>query len=208
MRPKTVTAETIETLRTMKADKSNTYADIASHTGVSRTYLRDVARDLGLTKHQFAWTEEAQQTVREMWNSGHSAQQISNRLGNVSRNAVIGKVRRMGLPYRQDSVWKSVKPKQTKMQRRSASAKKARRNRERFEEARAHDVATLILPSEQAPPNATSLLNLRNDQCRWPYGDGPFLFCPETKVPGLSYCLGHAHKSVREPVQLPGTQTQ
>jgi hypothetical protein len=45
--------------------------------------------------------------------------------------------------------------------------------------------------SETAPPNATPLLETRSDQCRWPYGDTNYVFCPETQFHGSSYCPGH-----------------
>jgi len=43
------------------------------------------------------WTEERLTGLREMWEDGKTASQIAEALGNVSRNAVIGKALRLGL---------------------------------------------------------------------------------------------------------------
>ncbi|TRD22568.1 GcrA family cell cycle regulator [Palleronia caenipelagi] len=47
-----------------------------------------------------AWTEERVERLKQMWNEGHSASQIAKELGDVTRNAVIGKVHRLGLSNR------------------------------------------------------------------------------------------------------------
>ncbi len=47
-----------------------------------------------------SWTDERVETLRQMWIDGKSASQIAKELGGVSRNAVIGKVHRLGLSNR------------------------------------------------------------------------------------------------------------
>ncbi|QDY69828.1 GcrA family cell cycle regulator [Qingshengfaniella alkalisoli] len=47
-----------------------------------------------------SWTEERVETLKKMWNEGQSASQIAKELGGVTRNAVIGKVHRLGLSNR------------------------------------------------------------------------------------------------------------
>jgi len=42
------------------------------------------------------WTEERVAELKKLWAEGHSASQIAKRLGSVTRNAVIGKVHRLG----------------------------------------------------------------------------------------------------------------
>ena len=49
------------------------------------------------------WSDERTATLQKLWAEGLSASQIAKQLGGVSRNAVIGKVHRMGLPYRATS---------------------------------------------------------------------------------------------------------
>ena len=47
-----------------------------------------------------SWTEERVETLKTMWGEGKSASQIAKELGGVTRNAVIGKVHRLGLSNR------------------------------------------------------------------------------------------------------------
>ena len=59
-----------------------------------------------------AWTDERVDLLKKLWTEGLSASQIANRLGNVTRNAVIGKVHRLGLSGRATtSRVKSIRPK-------------------------------------------------------------------------------------------------
>ena len=46
------------------------------------------------------WTDERVELLKKLWNEGLSASQIAGRLGGVTRNAVIGKVHRLGLSGR------------------------------------------------------------------------------------------------------------
>ena len=43
-----------------------------------------------------SWTDERVETLKKMWSEGQSASQIAKELGGVTRNAVIGKVHRLG----------------------------------------------------------------------------------------------------------------
>ena len=47
-----------------------------------------------------SWTDERVDTLKRMWAEGASASQIAKELGQVTRNAVIGKVHRLGLSNR------------------------------------------------------------------------------------------------------------
>src|SRR6476660_8895926 len=50
-----------------------------------------------------AWTDERVELLKKLWAEGLSASQIAGRLGGVTRNAVIGKVHRLGLSGRATS---------------------------------------------------------------------------------------------------------
>ena len=50
-----------------------------------------------------SWTDERVETLKRMWTEGQSASQIAKELGGVTRNAVIGKVHRLGLSNRVES---------------------------------------------------------------------------------------------------------
>ena len=47
-----------------------------------------------------AWTDERVELLKKLWAEGLSARQIADQLGGVTRNAVIGKVHRLGLSGR------------------------------------------------------------------------------------------------------------
>ena len=47
-----------------------------------------------------SWTDERVEVLKKMWGDGQSASQIAKELGGVTRNAVIGKVHRLGLSNR------------------------------------------------------------------------------------------------------------
>ena len=44
-----------------------------------------------------SWTDEKVNKLRELWGKGNTASQISEIIGGVSRNAVIGKAHRLNL---------------------------------------------------------------------------------------------------------------
>ena len=50
-----------------------------------------------------AWTDDRVEKLKTMWTEGNSASQIAKELGGVTRNAVIGKVHRLGLSNRASS---------------------------------------------------------------------------------------------------------
>ena len=63
-----------------------------------------------------SWTDERVELLRKLWTEGHSASQIAAQLGGVTRNAVIGKVHRLGLSGRGKSTRPSTartKPQRT-----------------------------------------------------------------------------------------------
>jgi GcrA cell cycle regulator len=62
------------------------------------------------------WTEERVGTLKKLWLDGLSASQIAKQLGGVTRNAVIGKVHRLGLSGR-------AAPSQPSRPRRAASSR-------------------------------------------------------------------------------------
>ncbi len=57
-----------------------------------------------------SWTDERVETLKRMWSEGQSASQIAKELGGVTRNAVIGKVHRLGLSNRSEGEEAAVVP--------------------------------------------------------------------------------------------------
>jgi GcrA cell cycle regulator len=54
-----------------------------------------------------SWTDERVELLKKMWGEGQSASQIAKELGGVTRNAVIGKVHRLGLSNRATTTTKT-----------------------------------------------------------------------------------------------------
>jgi GcrA cell cycle regulator len=52
---------------------------------------------------QMSWTDDRVEILKKLWIEGQSASQIAKELGGVTRNAVIGKVHRLGLSNRATS---------------------------------------------------------------------------------------------------------
>ena len=59
-----------------------------------------------------SWTDERVELLKKMWGEGQSASQIAKELGGVTRNAVIGKVHRLGLSNRTAGGAKAAEPKE------------------------------------------------------------------------------------------------
>ncbi|UOA26131.1 GcrA family cell cycle regulator [Pseudosulfitobacter sp. DSM 107133] len=57
-----------------------------------------------------SWTDDRVELLKKMWGEGQSASQIAKELGGVTRNAVIGKVHRLGLSNRAGSGAAAAKP--------------------------------------------------------------------------------------------------
>jgi hypothetical protein len=55
------------------------------------------APDIGVDEH---WSPERVERLRRLWLEGYTARQIANDLGGTSRNAVIGKAKRIGIFFR------------------------------------------------------------------------------------------------------------
>lgn len=74
------------------------------------------------------WTEERVAKLKALWGEGHSASQIAGILGDITRNAVIGKAHRLGLKGRPSPIRKE-KTTAPKPVRRAAAAPVARTTR-------------------------------------------------------------------------------
>lgn len=57
-----------------------------------------------------SWTDDRVETLKRMWSEGQSASAIAKELGGVTRNAVIGKVHRLGLSNRNEESEAAVAP--------------------------------------------------------------------------------------------------
>lgn len=156
-----------------------------------------------------SWNDERVEVLKKLWADGLSASQIAGRLGGVTRNAVIGKVHRLGLSGRATtSRMKSHRPR-TRVQ-----AANKRLARPRFVPNVGNPaLRNLYLADTEpyAPPAEELEIPLKERKyiqtltegcCRWPIGDpqhSDFHFCGKTKVTGLPYCEVHARRAFQPP---------
>lgn len=114
-----------------------------------------------------------------------------------TRNATIGRANRLGLtcpwPKSKKTGPKAARqPKATPAQRPDIAIRKAETGPKKPPEP--------YVPIEtDIPPGTVPLLELGLDGCKWPSGDGPFLFCNRPQHDGLVYCAGHAALAYRSP---------
>lgn len=147
-----------------------------------------------------SWTEDRVETLKKLWAEGHSASQIAKELGGVTRNAVIGKVHRLGLsgratpsrPVRRPP--RLARPKPAPV---SAPAQKpvdAKKDVPAAVPVPAKEAAVNLAPKPLASGEVATVLNLRESMCKWPIGDPAdknFAFCGR-KASGGPYCTEHA----------------
>jgi len=130
------------------------------------------------------WTSERIELLKRCLHAGLSCGHAAREIG-VTRNAVIGKMNRLGLS----------RPK-------VVHAKTPEQKRDAWRPRALTQLQILMrLPPEplveaaSAHERGCSLLELTPGKCRWPIsepGTEHFCFCGSTQVEGLPYCVGHA----------------
>jgi GcrA cell cycle regulator len=155
------------------------------------------------------WTDERVTLLKKLWTDGLSASQIAKQLGGVTRNAVIGKVHRLGLAGR------------------AAPSRPIKRLVTAAPRPRPVVVAAVVaapVAPAAIPPQATvaaaaprpaphvakpakpvqrvrekgeiiGVLDLGTNMCKWPIGDpgdADFGFCGASCTAGAVYCEEHA----------------
>jgi GcrA cell cycle regulator len=152
------------------------------------------------------WNGARVDALKKLWADGLTANEIAGRLGGVTRNAVIGKVHRLGLSGR-------AGPSRRKLQRPRAPAHAG----EHVKQARAaigHTAFRRLVAAAPQPglPTAGELViplaerkyvhTLTASCCRWPIGDPKqpaFHFCGKARIAGLPYCRVHALRAFQLP---------
>ena len=149
-----------------------------------------------------AWTEDRVETLKKLWADGLSASQIAKQLGGVTRNAVIGKVHRLGLSGRATPSRPSRRPAPRPSQPRAPKPAVAKAPKPAASAAPAAPKPTPqpVVPAPQEAQKLPSgeyatVLTLRDGMCTWPIGDPAsteFRFCGRKAEPGTAYCEAHA----------------
>lgn len=149
-----------------------------------------------------AWTEDRVEVLKKLWAEGHSASQIAKELGGVTRNAVIGKVHRLGLSGRATPSRpvkrppRLARPKPRIQPDGSVVTPKPQRVVAEAPLKQNEKVAMLAAmpPQPLSDGEAATILTLRDSMCKWPIGDPAdpkFAFCGRKSTSG-PYCAEHA----------------
>jgi GcrA cell cycle regulator len=144
------------------------------------------------------WTAERVERLRTCIDSGLTCSQIAAEIG-VSRNAVIGKIHRLGLaPGRPAAAAARACPPRVRRPRLFDQRQALRL----MYAPTAHpgDSAAAVIESA----DRCSLVELAQGKCRWPISDpgaADFAFCGNDAVAGFSYCAGHARMAYRVPAR-------
>ena len=137
------------------------------------------------------WTDERVDTLKKLWLDGLSASQIAKLLGEVTRNAVIGKVHRLGLSGRA-----------TPSQPARPAFKPPRPPRPLVTSPPVTRRVVVEAPPPEAKPapyveerGSATVLTLGAHMCKWPIGDPStedFSFCGRRSSDEGPYCIEHA----------------
>lgn len=154
-----------------------------------------------------SWNDERVELLKKLWSEGLSASQIAARLGAVTRNAVIGKVHRLGLSGRATtSRMKSHRPRpRIAVAKRPVKPKFAAVGNTALQRLYQADVEPYVPSAEEVSiplKERKSIQSLNECNCRWPIGDPQqtdFHFCGRDKMQGLPYCEVHARRAYQPP---------
>jgi len=132
-----------------------------------------------------SWNDEKVAKLKELWGKGNTASQIAEIIGNISRNAVIGKAHRLNLSE--------------KIKARSAlSTPNLKNNVEdnisKQRSGRKSKFQSLIIEKDFEPENPKKLEELDESSCKWPVGhpeEKSFYFCGRSSLKDFSYCKLH-----------------
>jgi GcrA cell cycle regulator len=135
------------------------------------------------------WTTERVAMLRTCLSAGLTCGQIAREIG-VSRNAVIGKVNRLGLSRGRSATGSGTRV--------AVSRRRPHVLTQRF------GLEVMFSPEhvreDVVSAEPCSLLNLAPQKCRWPIsaaGTANLSFCGNITAGGMSYCIGHARMAYR-----------
>lgn len=159
------------------------------------------------------WLPHAIETLRRLWDEGHSASEIGRRMG-CGKNAVIGKAHRLKLPSRAHCITKQVKPRAPRPSRAGRAERSRAYSTRAVIEAKPApkvlpplpvEVASVVVerpPVPVAPPPVVARPVVPvpvHRTCQWPTGDkatGRITFvCTDETMPGRPYCSAHCARA-------------
>lgn len=141
------------------------------------------------------WSDDRTDQLKKLWNDGLSASQIAAELGHITRNAVIGKVRRLGLTGRLPGVSRAAAPRPRPA---PAHARRATQIRKLVDRPIPEAIQEIVQPLAAADIPAAQrcgISQLTDRCCHWPVGDPGkpgFFFCGGAALADGPYCAHHA----------------
>ena len=145
-----------------------------------------------------SWTDERVEILTKLWADGLSASQIAKELGGVTRNAVIGKVHRLGLSGRAKAPSSSAK-RAKRAPRAGGYSTRQSRATTRVNGRKSPNPSVISRPALEdlvAPePKKLDLVELSDKRCKWPFGDpatDEFYFCGHAVKDEQPYCEYHS----------------
>ena len=155
-----------------------------------------------------SWDGERVELLRKLWQDGISASRIAAQLGaGITRNAVIGKVHRLGLAGRaKPSVTAGApRPKRTATTAHAPQKTVALRGNTVMlrEVIIAEDYEPAVKPEAIVIPisERVTITELRENMCRWPLGDPlapEFRYCGTKCDPAHPYCVPHGRMAYQQ----------
>ena len=132
-----------------------------------------------------SWNEEKVGILKELWGKGKTASQIAEIIGDISRNAVIGKAHRLNLS--------------SKIKTRNTSSSQnfdinSEENNSKQKKVSKSKFKSLLIEKDFEPENPKKLEELDENSCKWPIGhpeEESFYFCGRNSLKDFSYCKLH-----------------
>ena len=142
------------------------------------------------------WSKKRIALLSELWLCGYSSGECARRLG-VSRNAAIGKLRRLGLLGRDRPQLPIMARAPAQLLLKNTSnceqpKKTPNKQSKRPPPLPPWPIAAPPPPRKPRAPFTSTILQLGPGECRWPSGDGPlYVFCGAKQFADTSYCERH-----------------
>lgn len=136
------------------------------------------------------WSDDRIEHLKSLWQDGLSASQVASTLGDVTRNAVLGKLHRLGLLAGSAGA-RPVRPRASTLRRQASRSPKI----------------SLLVPVAEPDPftfddgSFATVVTVSDRMCRWPIGDPKgkdFHFCGQDPKTGSCYCEAHTLRA-RQP---------
>ncbi len=169
--------------------------------------IAPAARASNVSARAATWTAERVEQLKGCVDAGLTCSQIAAEIG-VTRNAVIGKLNRLGLS----------RPRGVRASAPAAKRAADRNGRGNVTRLFSQHRILMRLPPEPQERTAVvsihggrgcSLLDLSPGNCRWPIsepGAQDFCFCGNQQVEGLPYCVGHARMAYKSAARAPSAR--